>query len=235
MAGLITRPPASVLAVYAHPDDPDVAAGGSLALWARAGARVHVCICAQGDKGSDDPERAPAELAAARRLEVAAAGKVLGVAEHHWLGYPDGELSEAPELRSRLVSLIRKIRPEAIMAPDPTAVFFGRHYVNHQDHRVVGWAVLDAVAPAASNPHYFPDCGPPHQPSVMYLSGTLEPDVWVDVSSTIDVKAAAIACHVSQLGDTGEWLRRAVRQRAEDAGRSAGVLFAEGFRCVELT
>lgn len=231
---LLTAAPASALAIYAHPDDPDVAAGGTIARWSEAGSTVHVCICAEGDKGSLDPDTDPADLVGARRLEVAAAGKLLGVAEQHWLGYPDGELDDDADLRCRLVSLIRTIRPEAVVAPDPTAVFFGQHYVNHRDHRAVGWAVLDAVSPAAASPHYFPKAGPAHRVGELYLSGTLEPDVWVDISATIDAKAAAIACHTTQIGDNGEWLRTAVRQRAEDAGRQAGVAFAEGYRRLQL-
>jgi len=109
-------------------------------------------------------------------------------------------------------------------------VFFGQHYANHRDHRVLGWATLDAVSPAAGNPHYFPEHGPAFQPRVLYLSGTLEPDVWVDITPTIDVKAEALGCHASQLGAPGEWLRSVVRQRAEEGGRQAGVRYAEGFR-----
>ena len=169
-----------------------------------------------------------------RRKETVEAGRILGVAGHHWLGYPDGELEEGRELIARLVGLIREVQPVAVVAPDPTAVFFGQTYVNHRDHRAIGWATIDAVAPAASNPHYFPEQGPAHRVEELYLSGTLDPDVWVDVSETIDVKAAAIACHASQLGDAGEWLRGAVRLRAEEAGREAGVSFAEGFRRVTL-
>jgi LmbE family N-acetylglucosaminyl deacetylase len=234
VAELVTAHPASVLAVYAHPDDPDVSAGGTLALWAVAGSTVHVCICADGDKGSLDPGTDPLELAAARRAETKAAGDILGVAGYHWLGYPDGDLENDGPLRSKLVSLIRELRPEVVVGADPTAVYFGRHYYNHRDHRAAGWATLDAVAPAAANPHYFPEAGPAHRVSAVYLSGTLEPDVWVDISTTIDVKAAAIACHVTQLGETEEWLRGAVRQRAEEAGREASVRFAEGFRRIEL-
>ncbi|HVM01281.1 MAG TPA: PIG-L family deacetylase, partial [Acidimicrobiales bacterium] len=44
--------PSSALAVYAHPDDPEVSCGGTLARWAAAGAEVHVVVCAAGDKGS---------------------------------------------------------------------------------------------------------------------------------------------------------------------------------------
>src|SRR5580698_9398516 len=226
--------PERVLAIYAHPDDPDVSAGATLAAWAADGAAVYVCICADGDKGSHDPAVEPERLVARRRREVAAAGAELGVAGHHWLGYRDGQLEDTTELRARLVGLIRTIQPDAVVGADPTAVFFGQHYVNHRDHRAVGWATLDAVSPAAGNPHYFPEAGPAHRVQVVYLSGTLEPNVWVDVSSTIDRKAAAIACHASQVGETGEWLRHAVRQRAADAGREAGVPYAESFRRLRL-
>jgi LmbE family N-acetylglucosaminyl deacetylase len=234
VAELITTTPATVLAVYAHPDDPDVSAGGTLARWASEGSAVHVCICADGDKGSSDPDTKPDDLVDRRRHEVRAAGAILGVAEHHWLGYGDGEVEDTAELRGRLVGLIRAVKPEAVVAADPTAVFFGQHYINHRDHRTTGWATLDAVAPAATNPHYFPEAGPSHAVRWLFLSGTLEPDVWVDVSATIDRKVAAIACHTSQVGESGEWLRTAVRQRAEDAGRDAAVPFAEGFRRIHL-
>lgn len=235
MPELIDDAPAVVLAIYAHPDDPEVAAGGTIARWAQAGSVVHVCICADGDKGSLDPAVEPADLVRRRRVETADAGVILGVAAHHWLGYADGELDDDAGLRGRLVELIRRIRPDAVMAPDPTAVFFGPAYVNHRDHRAVGWAAIDAVAPAAGNPHYFPECGPAHRVTTLYLSGTLEPDAWVEVSTTIDAKAAAIACHASQLGDSGEWLRGAVRGRAEEAGRAASVPLAEGFRRITPT
>jgi len=234
VAELIEASPAVVLAIYAHPDDPDVAAGGTLARWAASGSQVHVCLCAEGDKGSLDPATSPTELVARRRAETEQAGKILGVTQHHWLGYPDGDLDEGSELRGRIVELIRAVRPVAVVAPDPTAVFFGQTYVNHRDHRAIGWAALDAVAPAAANPHYFPERGPAHRVELLYLSGALEPDAWVDVSATIEAKAAAIACHASQIGETGEWLRGAVRRRAEEAGREASVPFAEGFRRITL-
>jgi LmbE family N-acetylglucosaminyl deacetylase len=235
VAELVPTAPASALAVYAHPDDPEVSCGGTLARWAAAGTTVEVCVGAAGDKGSLDPGVEPSELTRRRRAEIAAAGAVLGVAQHHRLDYPDGELDDDRELRGRLVALIRRIRPEVVVCPDPTAVFFGQHYANHRDHRVLGWATLDAVSPAAGNPHYFPEAGPAFEPQALYLSGTLEPDVWIDITDTIDVKAEALGCHASQLGATGEWLRSVVRQRAEEGGRRAGVRYAEGFRRLLLS
>jgi LmbE family N-acetylglucosaminyl deacetylase len=239
VADMVAEVPSRALAVYAHPDDPDVGCGGTLKAWSGQGCDVQVCICADGDKGSLDPGVRPAELVARRREEVAASGRVLGVSHQHWLGFADGALDEpaggrAGSLLARLVELVRAVRPEVVIAADPTAVFFGQHYVNHRDHRATGWAALDAVSPAAHNPHYFPAAGSPHAVATILLSGTLQPDCWVDVTATIDAKAAAVACHGSQVGDGGEWLRTVVRQRAEEAGRQAGVRYAEAFRRINL-
>lgn len=227
--------PASALAVYAHPDDPEVSCGGTLARWTAAGSEVHVVVCAAGDKGSSDPAVRPDELAERRAGEVAAATAVLGAAGHHLLGHPDGEIENTAALRAELVALVRRLCPSVVVCPDPTAVFFGSRYFNHRDHREVGWATLDAVLPAAASVHYFPDAGPPHQVDAVYLSGTLEPDAWIDITDTIETKAQALLCHRSQLRETGEWLRQVVRQRAEEGGRTAGVAYAEGFRLLRLT
>ena len=234
MAELIRDAPASVLACYAHPDDPEVSCGGTLARWTAAGAEVHTVVCTSGDKGSSDPATDPAELVARRAEEVAAAASLVGLAGHHLLGHPDGELENGPSLRRELVALIRQVRPQVVVCPDPQAVLFGQDYYNHLDHRVVGWATLDAAAPAAALPLYFPETGPPHQVEVVYLSGTLEPDVWVDVSDTLDVKIEALFRHTSQLTETGEFFRAFLRERAEEAGRAAGVRYAEGFRRLTL-
>ncbi len=235
--------PSSALAIYAHPDDPDVSCGGTLASWAAAGSEIHVCICTDGDKGSADPAADLADLVARRRRETGAAGEVLGVAAHHWLGYPDGEVDETSSdpcgLRARLVALIRTVRPEVVIGADPTAVFFGQHYVNHRDHRAVGWATLDAVAPAAANSHYFPAGGPAHAVRSLLLSGTLEADCWVDITPTVELKARAVGCHVTQIGSlqfgsAADWPQGVVRHRAEEAGRRAGVPYAEEYRRINL-
>lgn len=231
---LVEATPARVLAIYAHPDDADVSCGGTLARWAAAGAEVHTVVVTSGDKGSSDPGTEPVALIARRVLEVEAAAAVLGLAGHHLLGHPDGEIGDDLDLRAELVGLVRTLRPEVVVCPDPEAVLFGQEYVNHRDHRVVGWVTLDAVAPAAALPLYFPEAGPAHQVDTMYLSGTLAPDVWVDISATVGEKIKAILCHASQVGDAPDWLGDAVRQRAAEAGRAAGVAYAEAFRRLRL-
>jgi LmbE family N-acetylglucosaminyl deacetylase len=230
--------PERVLAIYAHPDDPEISAGGTLARWADAGAEVHVVVTTRGDKGTNDPAADLEALARLRVEETAAAAKVLGIAEHHHLDHPDGDMSDDRVLRQELVRLIRSVRPDVVCCPDPTAVFFGDAYVNHRDHRITGWATLDAVAPAAGNPHYFPELAAEgletHQVRALFLSGTLEPNVWVDVGATLERKIEALFCHASQLVETGDWFRDYLRESAIDAGRAAGVPLAEAFRRIAV-
>jgi LmbE family N-acetylglucosaminyl deacetylase len=231
---LVSELPQRVLAVYAHPDDPDVSCGGTLAAWAAAGCSVHTLICTDGGKGTADPAIEPKELVAQRMGEAAAAAAVLGLSGQEFLGLPDGELEDESWFRGALVAAVRRVRPDVVLCPDPTAVFFGQDYFNHRDHRITGFAVLDAVAPAAAMPLYFPEAGPAHQVSTVLLSGTLEPDVWVDIGSTVGIKGDAVGCHRSQFADGGEWATTAMRLAAEDAGRQAGVTYAEGFRRMRL-
>jgi LmbE family N-acetylglucosaminyl deacetylase len=229
------------MAVYAHPDDAEVACAGTLAAWSHAGCKVTIVSVASGDKGGAAPDPA---LAARRADEARAAADIVGAVSWATLGRPDGEFENDIELRAELVALIRATQPEVVLTSDPTAVFLG-DYVNHRDHRVVGWAVLDAVAPAAASGSYFPDAGPPHHVAELLLSGTLEPNWWVDIAATLDRKVDAVACHRSQLvdavaiGDDGlagdaELVERVVRHRAELDGKDAGLRLAEGYRRLRL-
>ncbi len=225
--------PARALAVFAHPDDPEVGCGGTLARWALAGTDIHLVIANLGDKGSADPDVDPAALAEHRAEEVARAAEVLGIASVEHLGHPDGEIDNDVDLRARITSIIRERRPEALVAPDPTAVFFGNSYVNHRDHRQLGWAVLDSLVPAAS-PLYVPDAGPAHQVGLVLLSGTLEADAWIDISDVLDRKVAAVACHASRLGEDPALVAELLEVRAAEEGHRSGLAHAEAFRRLRL-
>ena len=226
--------PGVVLAVYAHPDDADVGCGGTLARWAKAGSAVHLVVCTDGGKGTRDPGVVPAQLAAERAAELEASSALIGLSSVDNLGFPDGELADSEAFRCTLVARVRALRPDVVCGHDPTAVFFGQDYFNHRDHRIAGAALLDAVAPASALPHYFPDAGPAHQVSTVLLSGTLEPDEWIDVTDTIEAKAAAVECHRTQFAGQSGWAGEAVRRRAAEEGRRAGVGYAEGFRRLTL-
>jgi LmbE family N-acetylglucosaminyl deacetylase len=226
--------PGIVLAVYAHPDDADVACGGTLARWAKAGGAVHLVVCTDGGKGTTDPAVEPVLLAAERAAELESSSALIGLSSVDNLGFPDGELTDSDDFRRTLVTRVRALRPEVVCGHDPTAVFFGQDYFNHRDHRIAGAALLDAVAPAAALPQYFPDAGPPHRVSAVLLSATLEPNEWVDISGTIEVKASAVECHRTQFAGQDGWAGEAVRRRAAEEGRRAGVAYAEGFRRLSL-
>jgi len=232
--------PARALAIFAHPDDPEAACAGTLARWVDGGAEVRVVIVNAGDKGTLDPVADPRQLVQRRADEVSAAAGVLGLAGCEVLGIPDGETRNDADLQERLVAAIRTARPDVVVAPDPTALFFGDAYVNHRDHREVGFAALDSCAPMAAFPLYFPGSGEAHQVATVLLAGTLAPDCWVDIAATLDRKAAALSCHASQLGDEHGLVEEFVRARAEEAAAAAaasgvtGLELAEGFRRLRL-
>ena len=223
--------PRTALAIYAHPDDPFISCAGTLALWAEAGCNVDVVICTRGEKGSRNASSDPRELAAVREKEASRSAEVIGCNTPHLLGYPDGEMENNLDLVGKLVRCIREVQPEVVFCPDPTAVLFGEEYINHRDHRIIGMATLDALSPAAAMPLYFPEAGKPHQVDYAYLSGTLEPSVWIDITASITKKVASIECQKSQV-DSAEWIGDLIRERARGEGQKVGASFAESFRRV---
>jgi LmbE family N-acetylglucosaminyl deacetylase len=227
--------PASVLVVMAHPDDAEFSAGGTLGRWTDAGARVTYCVCTDGDKGTSDPSRDPREVAELRIAEQRAAARVLGVEDVVFLGHPDGVLQPTLELRRDVVRVIRTVRPEAVLCPDPTRRF-GPAYINHPDHRAIGEVALDAVYPSARDPLVFPELVveglEPHKVSQVFLSNPSEPTCLVDISTTLERKIEALRQHRSQVSD--DRLREFIPKRAAEVGASHGLAAAEAFALIRL-
>jgi LmbE family N-acetylglucosaminyl deacetylase len=230
-----TEQPLKVLAVFAHPDDAEFTIAGSVARWADEGAEVCYCVVTNGAAGSNSPDQDLAELVRMRQEEQLAAARVLGVKDVFFMGYPDGMLQPTLELRRELTRLIRQIRPDRVLVSDPTAVFYGDGYINHPDHRAAAEAAIYAVFPSAVTRPIFPELlaegFEPHQVKELYISGSTEPTIHIDISDTLDRKIEALRCHVSQveIGD-GDW----VREWAAEIGKNAGVPFAEAFRVMRL-
>ena len=90
----------TILGIWAHPDDEAYLSGGLMALARDNGQRV-VCVTAtRGERGTPDPVAWPPDrLAAERTQELAQCLSVLGVHEHHWLDYRDGECAGADRTR----------------------------------------------------------------------------------------------------------------------------------------
>jgi LmbE family N-acetylglucosaminyl deacetylase len=231
--------PAPVLAVFAHPDDAEIAAGGTLAKWAASGREVHLLVLTNGDRGSQDPALDRAELARIRATETTEGARVLGLAGVTMLDVHDGELENTAPIRAEVVRAIRRIRPSTVVSCDPTAWFFDDRYYNHSDHRTAGVITLDAVFPGAGNPHFFSDHLEeglePHDVGRVWLAWTLEPNRHEDVTGHLETKLAALARHASQLAEGIRFFEEELAREAEAAGREIGVRHAESFRVLDLS
>ena len=113
--------------------------------------------------------------------------------------------------------------------------------IGHPDHRAVGSAALDAVYPDARNPFAFPELLADEGleawivPEV-WISGTVTPTHYVDVTQTFPQKIAALKSHVSQVGQR-DGLEGFLRERLARAGAQAGLPeghLAEGYQVIEV-
>lgn len=228
-----------VLGVFAHPDDAEIAAGGIMAKWAAAGREVHLLVLTNGDRGSQDPARPRADIAATRRAETEAAAVVLGLASTRILSVPDGELENTAAVREAVTRRIREVRAETLLSVDPTAVFFEDRYYNHSDHRTAGWIALDSAFPGSGNPHFFSE----HLEEGLevqeihdvWLGWTNEPNRIEDVTAHFRAKIDALACHASQLAEGIRYFEEGLESEAREAGERAGVELAEEFRVLDLS
>ena len=135
----------TILGVWAHPDDEAYLSGGLMALARDNGQRV-VCVTAtRGERGTPDPVAWPPErLAEERTRELARCLSILGVEEHHWLGYRDGGCAGADRdpAVARLAAVLGDVRPDTVLTFGPDGM------TGHADHRTVSAWVGAAVARA---------------------------------------------------------------------------------------
>lgn len=224
-----------VLVVVAHPDDAEFGCAGSVAHWVREGRQVAYLVATTGDKGSDDPAMTSERLATIREAEQLRATQVLGVDPVIFLRYPDGELEDTREFRREVVRAIRRFRPERLVTTTPLPTL--NLYAGHRDHRTAGRVALDAVYPYARDHLHFPELLAeglaPHKVLEVYLMGHDEPDLWVDISETLELKLKALRCHASQFSDP-EAVEARVRQRAAELGQAKGIAWAEAFKRIQL-
>lgn len=216
---------ARVLVVVAHPDDVDFGAAGTVAAFTDAGVDVSYCVVTDGEAGGDDPEVSRVEMAAIRRAEQRAAAAEVGVRELCFLGYPDGRVVPTLELRRDVTRVVRRVRPDRVIAPSPER-WWGRVYASHPDHLAVGEAVTCAVYPDARNPFAHPELlaegHAPHTVSELWLMASPSVTVAVDTTGTFDRKIAALSQHRSQLADLDQ-MRAALRARAAETAQAAGM------------
>lgn len=223
---------AQVLVVVPHPDDAESRVAGTVARWIREGKDVVYVICTNGDKGTNDINMKPEELARIREEEQLAAAKLLGVREVIFLRYPDQALEDTPEFRKELVSLIRKYKPETVVTIDPY-----QRFITHRDHRITKQVTLDAVFPYARTVHAYPDLLEegllPHKVKEVLVGGSREPNYHSNITDTFDVKVAALRCHKSQVKDRAD-LEERMKQQAEILAEGEDYDLAEAFHRIVI-
>ena len=228
--------PESAMAIVAHPDDIEFSCAGTLARWAKAGARISFVLCTSGDVGIDQPGMTRKQAGEIREAEELQAAKIIGATEVIFLREPDGLLQATLELRKKLVREIRRFRPEVVICGDPTIVWAGNDYINHPDHRAAATAALDAVFPAAGQPNLFEELRneglDAHKPRKVYVTSWSEGDVFINIEETIDSKIAALRAHKSQMKDWDP--EKSLREWAAESGRGKEMAYAEGYRVVTL-
>jgi LmbE family N-acetylglucosaminyl deacetylase len=140
----------TVLGVWAHPDDEAYLSGGLMAMAREQGSRVVCATATRGELGTPDPAQwPPPRLAAARTHELARCLAILGVGEHHWLGYQDGRCAavHAADAVARLCELIEEVRPDTVLTFGPDGI------TGHADHQTVSaWTTtaFERAAPAGA-------------------------------------------------------------------------------------
>lgn len=226
------------LFVMAHPDDVDFGCAGTVAAWTKRGIEVSYCLVTDGDAGGFDETVPRPEIAGIRRAEQTAAAKEVGVTDLTFLGYPDGRLEVSLGLRRDLSRVIRRVRPQRVVCQSPERNY-DRIFASHPDHLAAGEATLCAVYPDARNPFTFTelvdDGYEPWTVSEVWMSAMKDPNRFVDITGTVELKLAALRRHESQLPDADATLQR-VRQWVTMTAKAAGLpdgSAAEAFRVIE--
>lgn len=165
----------TVLTIYAHADDEVLPAAGTLRLMSLAGWKVCCLILTDGNLSRSS-------IKGQRHAEAEAAGNIIG-AVYEFYSLPECNFSTQEAIKVT-ESAIERIQPDLIITHAPQSEKYG-----HRDHELCSVAVSN-VATRKNIPLWF--SAPP-----VFLRG-FEPNFFVDISSVIEEKVAAIGCYDSE-------------------------------------
>ena len=204
----------SLMAIFAHPDDESLAAGGLIASCAAAGSTVTLVVATRGEAG---PGALRGRLAEVRTREMEAAARVLGTSELVWLDYPDGLLPsvDARQLEVDIIRAIAARRPERVVTFDRDGLYWHPDHVALHERVTVAVMKMGGDAPAlwyATLPpgamRAVADHAAAEGVSPAPILGIDDPDAFgaqappatiaLDVTRYAARKLAALACHATQ-------------------------------------
>ncbi len=215
-----------VMVISPHPDDAEIAIGGTVAKLSDSGTEVVYVIATDGSLGTKDPDLPREALALRRKEEQVKAAEVLGVKEMIWLGFEDGGDYTHEKARSYLIDIIRNYKPQLVMTTDPTL-----RYEFHPDHIKIGKAASEAAL-FYQFPH-FESPKPKAVEETIQAIGyffTPKPNTFVCIDKFRDKKIEAIQKHESQMGGGMETLLWYLSRKEIFHGKNAGCEYAEAIR-----
>jgi len=190
-----------VIAFGAHPDDCDLGAAGTAAMFAKMGHAVKFVAVTNGDAGHQD--MGGGELANRRRAEAMESARRLGIT-YEVLDNHDGELLPTLEIRKQIIRRIREWKADIVIAPRPNDY--------HPDHRYTGVLVQDAAYMVVV-PNVVPDVPPLRKnPVFLYFQDGFQrpnpfrPDIAIAIDDVYDLKIDALDAHVSQFYEWLPWV-----------------------------
>ncbi|OLE60253.1 MAG: hypothetical protein AUG74_16075, partial [Bacteroidetes bacterium 13_1_20CM_4_60_6] len=171
-----------MLVIAAHPDDEVLGCGGTLALHARAGDEVHAAIACEGESLRYGPEG----VGQCHHMQQAA--QTLGLQDLRLLGFPDQRLDTITltDIIAPLEQRVREVRPDIVYCQYGGDV--------NRDHELLFKAALVATRPTENciGAIYAFDTA---SSTEWAFPRSFVPDMWVDISHTLEIKLAAMACY----------------------------------------
>ncbi|MFM7844390.1 MAG: PIG-L family deacetylase [Planctomycetota bacterium] len=227
MTGSASDERLDVIAVGAHPDDVEIACGGTLAQLVRQGYRVGIIDLTDGEPTPRCPSPA------VRLAEAQAAAQALGVQRRVTLELPNRRLFDCFEVRIALAAEFRRYRPRVVIGfGDKTPMASPDHW---QAMQITDAAVF--YSRLSKWDDYFPGLPVHHIDAQLYFRLAFEPATLggyashftVDITETLELKLASVACYETQFPPEKSHVFERIRGAALIAGSAAGVGAGEVF------
>ena len=199
----------NILAIGAHPDDIEYGCAGTLIKYAKRGHHIYLMVLTRGQEGGSGK---------IRQQEQEDAAELMSVQKIFWGGYHDTQLPLNKELIEKIEEVIGEVKPDLIF------VNYGDD--THQDHRILTEATMSATR---------------YVRNVLFCevptTQNFNPQVFVDISDTLERKFQVLEAHASQVKKTNiedMYILELARANATFRGIQGRVKFAEAFSPLRL-